>query len=340
MFQFPFRDDDHSCSHHHHHHHHPLDWKAYILEDTTTSTRINGFLWNRVSQGYDRVVTDEPPFESWRAWRAGRRDHRPAPYRIPASSSVREQPSELDGVSADAVAAAAELATQGSSSNCGAGGGYDTGVRTVTAPPMLTEDVVAAASSTTSSSSSSAVISSYSKTAAAGSRRGVGGVAARAAAAAAAAGVTNNGNWDQEDAEELEYDTGYEDGRVLTTALTGPPSSQEWALPFPSWSSEPSRSQLSSSSSGHLGDTSRSMSMSTSGQGRFFRQRQISFKLNAPEDMELAVIQCTLTKRTEGVKNGKHVLAPSQHISYRCLNLLWIFSVETQLKVDYAENLP
>jgi hypothetical protein len=212
------------------------------------------------------------------------------------------------------VVAVAELATQGSSSNCGAGG-YDTRVRTVTAPPMLAEEAAAAAS--TGSSSSGAVISSYSKRAATRSRRGVGG-----GVVAAAAGVTDNGDWNEE-AEELEYDhdTGYEDGRVLTTALTGPPNSQEWALPFPSWSSGQSQSQLSSlsSSSGHLGGASRSMSTSTSGQGRFFRQRQISFKLNAPEDMELAVIQCTLTKRTEGVKNGKHVLPRS--ITYRCLTL-------------------
>jgi hypothetical protein len=65
-----------------------------------------------------------------------------------------------------------------------------------------------------------------------------------------------------------------------------------------------------SSSSSSSGGTGRS---GTSSQGRFFRERQISFKLNAPEDMELAVIHCTLIKRREGVKNvGKHV-PPSQH---------------------------
>jgi hypothetical protein len=298
IVSFLFGDTTHSCPHH------PLDWEAYIREDMTTSTRVNAFLWNRVSQGYSRVVKDKPPFESWRAWRAGYRDHRPVPYLTPAASSVRELPSELDGESATVTGA--ELATQGSSSNCGAGS-YDTGVRTVTAPPKL-----AAASA----SSSSNTVTSWSESAPAGSSRGVGGVVA-------AAGVTGNGDWDEE-AEELEY----EDRKVLTTALTGPPNSQEWVSPFPSSSSSSEQSQLSSSSG-----TGRSLSTNTTGQGRFFRQRQISFKLNAPDDMELAVIQCTLTKRTEGVKNGKHV--PLRSMTYGLPYSL----LDTQLKVDYAENL-
>jgi hypothetical protein len=296
--------------------HHPLDWKAYIHEDMATSTRINGFLWHRVSQGYSRVVVDQPPFESWRAWRAGYRDHRPAPYLTPAASSVRELPSELDGASAAAVAVAvAELAAKGSSSNSGAGG-YDTGVRTVTvtAPPMLA-GAPAAAAAAASASSSGSTVTPYSEGAATGSRRGVGGVVV--------AGVTgNDGDWDQEGEEELEY----EDVKVLTTTPTGP----VWA--FPSWSSGQSQASSSSSSSGGIG---RSMSTNTSGQGRSFCQRQISFKLNAPEDMEFAVIQCTLTKRREGVKNGKHV--PPRSVTYGCLTL--DFLLETQLKVDYAEDL-
>jgi hypothetical protein len=280
-----------------------------------TSTRINGFLWHRVSQGYSRVVGDQPPFESWRAWRAGYRDYRPAPYLTPASSSVRELPSELDGASAAAVAVAvAELATKGSSSNSGAGG-YDTRVRTVTAPPMLAAAAAAAAASTSFSGST---VTPYSEGAATGSRRGVGGVVA---------GVTGDGDWDQE-GEELEY----EDVKVLTTTPTGPPHSQEWA--FPSWSSGQSQASSSSSSSSSSG-IGQLMSTNTSGQGRSFCQRQISFKLNAPEDMEFAVIQCTLTKRREGVKNGKHV--PPRSVTYGCLTL--DFLLETQLKVDYAENL-
>jgi hypothetical protein len=150
-----------------------------------TSTRINGFLWNRVSQGYSRVVTDEPPFESWRAWRAGySRDQKPALHLTPTSSPVRELPSELDGCSAAVVAlAGAEETTQGSSSNCGANGYDITCVRTVTAPPML----ATAAASTRSSSS-------YSESATR-SRRGVGRVIT---------GVINNGDGDEE-MGELEY---------------------------------------------------------------------------------------------------------------------------------------
>lgn len=264
-----------------------MDWEAYIREDMTTSTRINAFLWYRVSQGFSRVVKDNPPFESWRAWRAGYRDHRPVPYRTPNSSSVRELSSELNGVSATTVA------------NCGAGG-YDTRVRTATAPPPMLAAPAAATSTSSSSSASSTVTSSYSESAAAGLRRGVGGVVAGGA-------TIGNGDRDVEEAEELEY----EDPTVLrTTTLnhTGPPNSQELVYPFPSSSSELSLSQSSS------GGTGRSMSTRTSSQGRRFRERKISFKVNAPEDMGLSVIQCTFA-RIEDVKN-----------------------FETQLKVDYADN--
>lgn len=257
----------------------------------TTSTRISAFLWNRVSQGYSRVVKDEPPFESWRAWRAGQRDHRPAPCPTPASSPIRELSSELDGVSAAAAVAVTERATAAgagdySSSNCGAGG-YDTGV---TAAPRMLAATATAAASTSSSSSSSMLTSSYPESSTgSGSRRGVGVV------------VTGGSN-DEEAAEELEYEE-----------VTGPPNSQEWAssLPLPS---SLSCSELSVSSS-EGGIISRSMGgttstgTGTSGQERF-RQRQISFKVNAPEDMELAAIRCTFTRR-EDVKNfSKHTYLP------------------------------
>ena len=68
----------------------------------STSTRINAFLWNRMSQGYSRVVKDAAPFEGWRRWRAGQRDHEPVAYRTPASSPVRELPCELGDVAAAA----------------------------------------------------------------------------------------------------------------------------------------------------------------------------------------------------------------------------------------------
>lgn len=76
----------------------------------STSTRINAFLWNRMSQGYSRVVKDAPPFEGWRRWHAGHRDHEPVAYRTPASSPVRELPGELG----DVAAAAGERTQDGS----------------------------------------------------------------------------------------------------------------------------------------------------------------------------------------------------------------------------------
>jgi hypothetical protein len=81
-----------------------MNWEAYLLEDMTTSTRINAFLWNRVSQGYSLVVEVKPPFEGWRAWRMGHRDHIAVLYRTPASSPVCEPPSELGEAAAAAVA--------------------------------------------------------------------------------------------------------------------------------------------------------------------------------------------------------------------------------------------
>lgn len=261
------------------------------------------------------MVKDEPPFESWRAWRAGHKNHKPVPYLTPASSPVREPPSERDGVStASAAVAVAVIATQGSSSSCGARR-YDTtaDVRTVTAPPTL----AAAGAGSITSSSSGTTVTSYSECAAAGSRRGVGVVA----------GVTGNGagdcRWEEEAEEELEY----EEPTVLTTALTGPPNSQEWALPFSSFGSQ--QSQLSASQG-----TSRSMSTSANGRERF-RQRQISFKFNAPEDMELSVINCTFA-RVKDVENfSKHGVPPRiiHGRPYSRFSLL-----EPELKIAYAEN--
>jgi hypothetical protein len=106
----------------------------------------------------------------------------------------------------------------------------------------------------------------------------------------AAAGVAGNGdrdgNWDgDEEEEELEY-TGYEGVTVLRADITGPPDSQRWALPFPS----SSQSQSSSSSS------------SATAVAGGLRENQFSLKFDAPEHLELAVIQCIFTKRMEDVK--------------------------------------
>jgi hypothetical protein len=55
-----------------------------------TSTRLNAFLWNRVTQGYARLVQDGPPYASWQAWRRGgpSRDLSAALYRTPPPPSV------------------------------------------------------------------------------------------------------------------------------------------------------------------------------------------------------------------------------------------------------------
>ena len=63
----------------------------------TASTRLNAFLWNRVSQGYARLVQDGPPHASWQAWRRGgpSRDLSPALYRTPPPPSPHERRSCL-----------------------------------------------------------------------------------------------------------------------------------------------------------------------------------------------------------------------------------------------------
>ncbi len=287
-----------------------LDWEAYLREDMTTSTRINAFLWNRVSQGYSRVVKDEPPFESWRAWRAGHRDHKLVLYftPTPSPSPVRELPSDLDGSTA-AADSVADQAKQGSSSNRGGrAGGCDTAVRTVTAAPA-----------STSSSSSSSTLTAYSESAV-GSRCGVG-------VGVGVGGIGGDGN---EEVEELEFEfSGYE--KVPTAALTGPPNLQVWA--FPSLGPEQSQSQ---SSEGSTNTTSESTS--TGGQ-KHLRPMQVSFKLDAREDMELDVVLCTFT-RMEDVRNfqgdfSKHV--PHSHN-------LWLpysksFLIEPKLKLAYPKKL-
>lgn len=62
-----------------------MDWGAYVAEEMTASTRLNGFLWNRISQGYGCLVRDKPPLASWQAWRRGgtSRDLSASLYRTP-----------------------------------------------------------------------------------------------------------------------------------------------------------------------------------------------------------------------------------------------------------------
>ncbi|KAF8480022.1 hypothetical protein DFH94DRAFT_681832 [Russula ochroleuca] len=217
-----------------------MDWEAYIQEDMTTSTRINAFLWNRISQGYSRVVQDEPPMDGWRAWRAGHRDREPKLYRDPASSPVRELPSELGEVAAAVV--------EQSQARC------EAGVRMAVAPAMVVAAVAAS-----SSSSSSGI--------AAGSRCGVG-------------------------VNETEQNTGHE-----VAALTEPSHSREWALPFPTPVQLLETSQVTI----------------TGGPGRLHPGRlTLNVEHNAPDDMEMGLVQCFFFPKEDVKKFGKD--APSHTV--------------------------
>jgi hypothetical protein len=81
------------------------DWKAFLAEEMTASTRINAFLWNRVSQGYSRVVHDDPPFASWQAW------NRDGPSRDLSASLYRTPPPS------DPIPAPGRRSSSSSSSN-------------------------------------------------------------------------------------------------------------------------------------------------------------------------------------------------------------------------------
>ncbi|KAH9988106.1 hypothetical protein BJV74DRAFT_470072 [Russula compacta] len=241
-----------------------MDWKAHLLEDMAASTRINAFLWNCVSQGYSRVVKDEPPYESWRAWRRGHRDRKPVLYPTPASSPVG---------SGLASAAAAAGQTQNAYPH------HDVEAEAAAAPSAAEEEEeeeAEAKAETTATSTAMAAV-----------RVSASGNAARCGV------VEMSGEAD----EGGDVNIGHED--VLTTVLTGPSHSQEWALPFPTEHSPEASQATSTSSPGRL------------------RPRKISFKINAPENMELTVIQCTFA----------HVEDVNEDI-------------QTTLKVTYASRVP
>jgi hypothetical protein len=92
------------------------------------------------------------------------------------------------------------------------------------------------------------------------------------------------------------------DEDVLRAALTGPPRSQEWVLPFPR--AEPSSSQSSHGASSDHQDQAGDQAAGTrsSSPGRL-RPIQISFRMNVPENLELTDIQCTFTP-VEDMREG------------------------------------
>jgi hypothetical protein len=61
----------------------------------SSTTRHNAFLWNRVSQGYTRVVQDGPPHSRWQAWCRGgpSRDLSAVLYRTPSPTTSRQRSS-------------------------------------------------------------------------------------------------------------------------------------------------------------------------------------------------------------------------------------------------------
>ncbi|KAI0301260.1 hypothetical protein BC826DRAFT_988386 [Russula brevipes] len=233
-----------------------MDWAAYLREETaetSTRTRIDGFLWGHMSQGYSRVVQDKPPHESWRAWRkggGGRRRRRgarhqgddasqlPALYRTPGPA--REMPH----------GPRTEQSPEGSDTR-----------------QDVEEDEVGAAAPWA------------------------------AAAAAAEEGAFSSGSSGDVAAGGQRSGAVDADEDVLRAALVGPPHSQEWALPFP-------RAERSSQSSspGTSSDQAQAAGTRSSSPGRL-RPIQISFRMNAPENLELTDIQCTFTP-VEDMREG------------------------------------
>jgi len=93
------------------------------------------------------------------------------------------------------------------------------------------------------------------------------------AAAGCCAGINGNGEGDEDGDDDDDDDDDISMEYVLTEALT-PGHTQEWTLPFPA----SGESSEAASTSGPL------------------RPREISLKLNAPENLQLTVIRCTFSR--------------------------------------------
>jgi len=300
------------------------------VDDLTTGTGMNAFLWNRISQGFSPVVEDAPPQESWRAWCRGHRDHklRAVPYQTtpssPSESSSLAAPHELRCELGAAATAAPKQQTRphrrhanpqladsesGSAGTTLAGGTEGETEKTETeaasvvdvATVMMVEarsvagtDVqTGAASTVTVVAASSDSVSSSGTTlgkgpAGAGRYASIGDEGEEEVADEAEEEEEkdrDDHDYDHHDDHNLDSGMDYED--VLTADLSGPPRSREWALPFPRSRSEQTSLEASQAHSGSL------------------RPRQISFKINAPDDLELTVIQCTFSRVEDVGENCK-----------------------------------
>jgi hypothetical protein len=250
--------------------------------------RINAFLWNRVSQGYSRVVTDDPPQEGWRAWRRGAADHfggggggggggddgdddvdaaareqKPALFRTPACTPkptpVREPPCASGINDSDAVTDQ-QTQSQSESPRCGYGGRHDIG------RALADASLAAAAIESTSASGAAAV------------------AAAR--------------DDDVETIDSMNHE-------VLAVALDEPQPTQVWQLPFPA--------SEQSSKAASQGTTS------TSHRGRR-RPAQVMLDFDVPKEMRLTVIHCTFSHVDDvGEDPSRHItLAYGRHAEPIC----------------------
>lgn len=236
------------------------------------AARFNAFLWNRISQGYDRVVKDAPPHESWRAWRRGSsRDTKPALYR----STPTPSPAAWRGAASSVAEEQAQSQPQpGAQSQSQLPSGLPRDVQGVNieleGQGPRTEGPVAATERTSERAA---------------------GAAAGAAAGPAGCRAGNDSNRDEEDDDDDAMD--YEE--VLTVVLIGPPHTQVVDLPFPTTSAQPPES------------VSRGASTSSPSPGRLIPHR-VLLKFKAPENVKLAVVHCTFSSVEDVGKDfSKHV---------------------------------
>ncbi|KAI0246104.1 hypothetical protein BJV78DRAFT_196610 [Lactifluus subvellereus] len=188
-----------------------------------SNMRLNAFVWNRISQGYSRVVKDDPPQEQWQAWRRGHRESKPSPYRTPPPP---HSPSP-------SLSPVRELSNEIIDEERGCPGNVDD-----------SEALVVAAATSSSS------------------RLG------DAAAPLMRCATIND------DADDMCYEDA-----LSSTAVAGPLHLQEWSIPF-----------LMPEQSGEA------VKVASASGTECLRSRQVSFRLDAPENMRLTVVRCTFSR--------------------------------------------
>ncbi len=178
-----------------------------------------------MSQGYDRVVKDAPPHESWRAWRRGTsRDTKPALYRSTPSPAARP-----------GAASVAEEQAQ-SQSQPGAQSQSQSQPQLPSGPPRDVQGVIELEGQGPRAEGPVAATERTSERA-----------AAAAAAGPAGCRAGNDSNRDEEDDDDaMDYE------EVLTVVLIGPPHTQVVDLPFPTSAQPPESASTSTSTPGRL----------------------------------------------------------------------------------------